>query len=159
MTFMVIDNTTGKEPDVDAIARNEEWAKNLGSGHIECFAIEEDGTLILVDMFGNIAYTPVNRFMVIDTTEQEEYELSIIEIDNTIISSQLHEEYRMFQCPACKHVIQWPSTKLMNLNYCSYCGLKIKHNNAFCLERIYPTFNYDPNKPFSPKNPGGDVNE
>lgn len=64
-TFMVIDNTTGKEADPYEIALHEEWAKNLVYCDMEGFAIEEDGTLILLDECGQYEYVPLERFKVV----------------------------------------------------------------------------------------------
>ena len=64
-TFMVIDTTTGKEADPYEIALHEEWAKNLMYCDMEGFAIEEDGTLILLDECGRHNYCPLERFEVV----------------------------------------------------------------------------------------------
>ena len=63
--FTVIDNTTGDHPDVEKIALEEEWAKHLFYCDIDCFAITEDGALILMDDCGKCAYCPVDRFTVV----------------------------------------------------------------------------------------------
>lgn len=62
--FIVIDNKTGKYPDCEEIALNEDWANNLCYCDIDCFAMTEDGTLILMDECGNCAYCPEGRFTV-----------------------------------------------------------------------------------------------
>ena len=64
-TFTVIDNWTGKEADEYIIAKTEDWAKGLMWMDIEGFALEDDGTLLLVDECGGIAYCPDDRFSVI----------------------------------------------------------------------------------------------
>ena len=64
VTFSVIDKTTGKKPDLKEIALNEEWAKHLIYCDMEGFAIEQDGTLILLDECGGVAYCPEDRFEV-----------------------------------------------------------------------------------------------
>jgi len=64
MTFTVIDKTTGKEPDLRKIALEESWAKHLIYCDMEGFAIEQDGTLLLLDECGSLAYCPENRFEV-----------------------------------------------------------------------------------------------
>lgn len=71
--FYVIDVKTGEYPDVGNIALNEEWAKGLVYCDIDCFAIQEDGNLILTDDCGNIAYPPAGRFNVVfaDGVQQE----------------------------------------------------------------------------------------
>jgi hypothetical protein len=63
--FTVIDNKTGKEADTYEIALKEEWANNLIYCDMEGFAIEEDGTLILLDECGRHTYCPEGRFTVV----------------------------------------------------------------------------------------------
>lgn len=65
MTFRVIDKITGEEPDTWEIATTEDWAKSLMYCDIEGFAVEEDGTLILIDECGKFEYCPVDRFRVV----------------------------------------------------------------------------------------------
>ena len=65
MKFKVLDLKTGKEPDLEQIALQEEWAKGLIYCDMEGFAIEEDGTLILMDECGNYRYCPAGRFQII----------------------------------------------------------------------------------------------
>lgn len=65
MKFRVIDTKTGKEPDLREIALNEDWAKRLIYCDMEGFAIEDDGTLMLVDECGAYAYCPLGRFKVV----------------------------------------------------------------------------------------------
>lgn len=62
--FTVIDVKTGKEADPGEIALHEHWAKNLIYCDMEGFAIEEDGSLILMDECGNYQYCPIGRFEV-----------------------------------------------------------------------------------------------
>lgn len=64
MTLTVIDKRTGRYPDVEKIALEENWAKNLIYCDIDCFAICEDGSLLLMDDCGNVAYCPKDRFEV-----------------------------------------------------------------------------------------------
>ena len=64
MTFDVIDPKTGEYPDLEHIARTEEWAQNLIPCDMEGFCINEDGNLILMDECGNYAYCPPDRFQV-----------------------------------------------------------------------------------------------
>ena len=64
-TFHVIDTTTGEEPDMWKIALEENWAKHLMYCDMEGFALEEDGTLILLDECGRHAYCPEGRFKVV----------------------------------------------------------------------------------------------
>ena len=63
--FRVIDKTTGREPDCEALALTEEWANNLIYCDIDTFAITEDGRLILLDDCGNCAYCPSDRFLIV----------------------------------------------------------------------------------------------
>ena len=64
MTFTVIDNKTGKEPDIKEIIK-EPWTKELLSYDIDQFALTEDGKLMLLDDCGGRAYCPEDRFAVI----------------------------------------------------------------------------------------------
>jgi len=64
-TFIVIDSKTGKEADTYDIALHEDWAKHLCYCDIEGWAIEEDGTLLLVDECGRVAYADRERFKVV----------------------------------------------------------------------------------------------
>jgi hypothetical protein len=63
-TFIVIDNKTGEEADTYDIALHEDWAKHLCYCDMEGWAIEEDGTLLLVDECGRFAYADRERFKV-----------------------------------------------------------------------------------------------
>lgn len=65
MTFEVIDTKTGEYPDLWKIALEEDWANGLMYCDMEGFAIEEDGTLILLDECGKHAYCPEGRFKII----------------------------------------------------------------------------------------------
>ena len=65
MMFTVIDTKTGKKADTYEIALKEEWAKHLCYCDMEGFAIEEDGTLVLLDECGRVAYCPEGRFRII----------------------------------------------------------------------------------------------
>lgn len=62
--FTVIDNKTGKYPDLWKIAQKEEWAKDLMYCDMDGFALLEDGNLILMDECGNYAFCPADRFTV-----------------------------------------------------------------------------------------------
>ena len=64
-TFTVIDKHTGEYPNVVSIARRCKWANNLIYCDIDQFVISEDGTLMLTDDCGNVAYCPADRFEVI----------------------------------------------------------------------------------------------
>ena len=72
MKFTVFDKLTGEEADIIEIALKEgDWAKSLIYCDMEGFAIEEDGTLLLLDECGNFAYCPEDRFEVHIATMQE----------------------------------------------------------------------------------------
>lgn len=60
--FEVVDTKTGKYPDLEKIALKEDWAKHLMYCDMEGFAIEEDGTLLLLDECGRQACCPAGRF-------------------------------------------------------------------------------------------------
>lgn len=64
-TFTVIDKKTGKEADEYEIALHEDWAKHLCYCDMEGWAIENDGTLLLVDECGRFAYADRERFKVV----------------------------------------------------------------------------------------------
>ena len=64
-TFTVIDTKTGKEADTYNIALHEDWAKNLCYCDMEGWAIENDGTLLLVDECGQFEYADRERFKVV----------------------------------------------------------------------------------------------
>ena len=72
--FTVIDKKTGEYPDLCKIALEKDWAKNLMYCDMEGFAIEEDGTLVLMDECGRYAYPPENRFEIrlVDETSNDE---------------------------------------------------------------------------------------
>lgn len=63
--FSIIDNSTGKYPDLYNIALKEEWAKGLMYCDMEGFAINEGGQLILSDECGNFVYCPYGRFTIV----------------------------------------------------------------------------------------------
>ena len=65
MKFTVLDTRTGQEPDLWNIALTEDWAKDLMYCDMEGFALEEDGTLLLLDECGKYAYCPEGRFRII----------------------------------------------------------------------------------------------
>lgn len=64
-TFHVIDKRTGKEADPYEIALKEDWAKDLCYCDMEGFAIEEDGTLLLLDECGRHESCDPDRFEVV----------------------------------------------------------------------------------------------
>lgn len=63
-TFTVIDTKTGEEADTYNIALHEDWAKHLCYCDMEGWAIEDDGTLLLVDECGRYACADRERFKV-----------------------------------------------------------------------------------------------
>lgn len=63
--FRVIDNQTGAEADMEQIALKEAWAEGLVYCDMESFAVEQDGTLLLLDECGNFVYCPLKRFQVV----------------------------------------------------------------------------------------------
>ena len=64
ITFDVIDPKTVEYPDLEKIARTEEWAQNLIYCDMDGFCINEDGNLILMDECGNYSHCPADRFEV-----------------------------------------------------------------------------------------------
>lgn len=66
MNFTVIDIQTGKYPDLSDIALHEDWAQGLMYCDMNGFAVQEDGTLILMDDCGRFVYCPGGRFQVLD---------------------------------------------------------------------------------------------
>lgn len=69
MKFTVIDTKTGEYPDLWEIALKEEWAKSLCYCDMEGFAVEEDGTLFLMDECGRYEYPPEGRFKIAPLVE------------------------------------------------------------------------------------------
>jgi len=73
MKFKVIDLQTDKEADLYKIVlesyRAKTWAKNLIYCDIEGWAVEDDGTLIVVDECGNFSYPPQERFKLVPLVE------------------------------------------------------------------------------------------
>ena len=65
MRFFVIDPQTGKQPDLEALALTEAWARDLVYCDMEGFAVTEDGSLLLADECGNYRCCPEGRFDVI----------------------------------------------------------------------------------------------
>lgn len=68
--FTVIDTKTGEYPDLWDIALHEEWAKGLMYCDMEGFAIEEDGSLFLMDECGRYKYPPEGRFKIVWEDEE-----------------------------------------------------------------------------------------
>ena len=63
-SFIVIDTKTGKEADEYEIALHEDWAKHLCYCDMEGWAIESDGSLLLIDECGQYAFADTERFKV-----------------------------------------------------------------------------------------------
>ncbi len=125
LEFTVIDNRTGKHPDCETIALTEEWAKHLIYCDIDCFAITEEGQLILIDDCNNIAYPPADRFTVTIAPESlkthsfwESYQTS------TFIGYDENHEPRwaarkFYRCERCR------KGTAIQANYCPNCGAKM----------------------------------
>lgn len=69
--FDVVDKKTGKYPDWERIAREEDWAKGLVYCDMDGVAIREDGSLILLDECGNCVSCPPDRFEIRRAPEGE----------------------------------------------------------------------------------------
>lgn len=72
LPFYVFDKKTGKEADTYEIALNEDWAKHLMYCDMDGFAIEQDGTLVLIDECGQLAYCSSDRFEICTETRLKE---------------------------------------------------------------------------------------
>ena len=68
MTFKIIDTQTGKEP-TDKVITNIAKKGGLMLA-IDQFFVGEDGSLVLVDDFGNMTYCDRKRFKVIVESEE-----------------------------------------------------------------------------------------
>ena len=64
-SFIVVDTHTGKEADVYNIALHEDWAKHLCYCDMDGWAIQDDGSLLLLDECGRYAYADRERFKVV----------------------------------------------------------------------------------------------
>ena len=119
MTFKVIDKKTGKEADTYKIALKEDWAKHLIYCDMEGFAIEEDGTLVLMDECGNVAYCPDDRFEIVFEKEEPQGEW--------VYRQEWFEgekEPRMaWGCNQCGFSIKSVHEKR---NFCPNCGVKMQ---------------------------------
>lgn len=74
LPFYVFDKKTGKEANECHIALHEDWAKGLVYCDMEGFAIEQDGTLLLLDECGRIAYCPPDRFEIVSEAQLKKLE-------------------------------------------------------------------------------------
>ncbi len=121
--FEVIDNQTGESPDCEKIALTEEWAKRLIYCDIDCFAITEDGSLILIDDCNNIAYPPSDRFTVT-------YDPDTLRPKGRWEKTE--DDYcglNLWQCSLCNE--EWcfeidDDVKDLNYNYCPNCGADMR---------------------------------
>lgn len=64
MGFEVIDTKTGEYADTEKIVLYESWAEDLIYCDIDGFYIDENGSLYLRDVRGNMAECPDGRFKV-----------------------------------------------------------------------------------------------
>ena len=64
-SFTVIDTKTGKEADEYNIALHEDWAKHLCYCDMDGWAIQDDGSLLLLDECGRYAFADRERFKVV----------------------------------------------------------------------------------------------
>jgi hypothetical protein len=71
MTFRVIDKKTGKEP-TDRVIYNIAKKGGLMAMDIDQFFVGEDGSIVLADDCGNMAYVDMERFIVVEDTEREQ---------------------------------------------------------------------------------------
>lgn len=115
--FKVINKRTGKEPDLWQIARRCKWAKHLVYCDMEGFAIEEDGTLILLDECGNVAYPPNGMFEIIWDSPAAHGHWEETPIPIWLRNNTTRTYY--FKCNKCS------STSWNRDNYCSHCGAKM----------------------------------
>ena len=113
-SFTVIDKLTGEYPDLENIALHEEWAKGLVYCDMEGFALEEDGSLLLLDECDNSRYCPPNRFEIIWNTAGH-----WIVLDNCSNSG--------IYCSECQAKIfdftHKPKDKISQ--FCPHCGAKM----------------------------------
>jgi len=66
--FRIIDNKINREPtyeDLIEIVQNEEWARDLVWTDIDGWAIDEYGSILLMDDCGNVRYAPRGRFSIL----------------------------------------------------------------------------------------------
>lgn len=115
--FTIIDNRTRMYPDCEKIALTEEWARHLVYCDIDCFAITEDGTLILIDDCNNVAYPPADRFTVtLDAAYQRNIPMNPTRKNRGYYS----DDY----CPVCGKQ-QKKSKRNREIWFCERCGQKL----------------------------------
>lgn len=125
ISFTVIDNQTGKEPDLWKIATNEDWAKHLMYCDMEGVAISEDGTLLLLDECGNFAYCPEGRF----TTTIDPEELRQKGRWKEELCCNGWNEWTNLTCGNCGEryeKVAWPN----KWQYCPNCGCRMDGGNG-----------------------------
>jgi hypothetical protein len=101
-TFHVIDHTTGKEADEYEIALHEPWASHLCYCDMEGWAIEQDGTLILMDECNQFAYPPKpERFEVVfDDSRAQPANEPLTKISEMLeqAAQDMDDKCRQWQC-------------------------------------------------------------
>jgi hypothetical protein len=125
MTFKVIDKRTGKEPifDFNHIFR-EKWFKTSGLIYcdIDGWYIGEDGTLVLADDCGRIAYPPADRFDVVFEDDRPK--------GKWIIRQDLQNKIQCSECGAFLGLNSEDIAEGWELpNYCSNCGSDMEKKN------------------------------
>ena len=97
MSFIVIDNITGKEADIGEIALKEDWAKGLIYCDMQGFALLEDGTLVLLDECGKYEYCPSGRFTVVHegavVLTMEDYE-KLLDVRTDVILKDIDKVFK-----------------------------------------------------------------
>lgn len=111
-TFTVRDKKTGRYPDLEYIALHEEWAKGLVYCDMEGFAIEEDGSLLLLDECDNSRYCPVGRFEIV--WEEQEPVKPIAE------KAMLDYQSWHYECPVCNGYVD------AHDKFCRNCGVPLE---------------------------------
>ena len=115
MAFRVIDNKTGKEPDLEYIVLNEKWAFDLIHCDMQGFAITDEGDLIMLDECGNYECCPQGRFTVVMDSEERKTGKWIYHIDD------------LFPAESTKECDQCRTHQDLNCdgNFCPFCGAKM----------------------------------
>lgn len=62
--FSIIDPETGLPPDTNKL-RKEPWAKNIITGCLAFFGVDEDGYPIMLDNCGHYVYAPEGRLYIL----------------------------------------------------------------------------------------------
>jgi hypothetical protein len=116
--FDVIDNKTGEIPDLEHIALYEKWAKGLMYCDMDGFAITEDGTLILMDDCGRLAYCPDGRFKVALRTKPEAHGRWIY------MPKESDAECGAYKCSMCNERFV-EDFGFEEQNFCPNCGARM----------------------------------